>query len=410
MVLELAVRTPKPAIFLVVIAMVGILPAKGQIDPQVGRRLSKLATEEEQQVQMLSSRLAAFNARQGHSRIYDLQLLSASMYECHRLMGRVQNEIYSLNYDEAAKDVEKLQDLVKATRTILDEDEMIAPTRLEQESVLDENYAPVEQIPTLRGAALRAAIASELSFTERLLAKALFSGPSIGVLPTHGPDATPCSDERGRLIEEEAEMEKNLGYSAPGDSAERKFFSMAYSELGLLHYTAAHEIASKTYAEGQRILSICSTDYGKSNPSSIIAMPNGSPIESNGTTPATPAPKPKETSDIPSENDPWQVFRPVERARISAAAAAELLVEKTEPLYPPLAQAAQVSGTVFLDVFISEAGDVQDVHVISGPAMLDDSAVAAVKKWHYKPYLANGRPVPIETTVKVTFSLGGSGK
>ncbi len=39
--------------------------------------------------------------------------------------------------------------------------------------------------------------------------------------------------------------------------------------------------------------------------------------------------------------------------------------------------------------------------------MLMKSAMDAVKQWRYKPYLLNGDPVEVETTINVDFNLGG---
>ncbi len=76
------------------------------------------------------------------------------------------------------------------------------------------------------------------------------------------------------------------------------------------------------------------------------------------------------------------------------------------PIYPPIAKAAGISGTVVLDAIISESGSVEKVRVISGPSMLQASALDAVRTWQYKPYLINNEPVEVETTVHLTFSLG----
>ncbi len=92
--------------------------------------------------------------------------------------------------------------------------------------------------------------------------------------------------------------------------------------------------------------------------------------------------------------------------RVSAAVAAGLLDEKTAPVYPPIAQAARVSGTVVLRVTISASGSVEDVLVVSGPAMLQQSALDAVRTWHYKPYSLNNEAVEVETTVNVVFTPG----
>jgi TonB family protein len=95
------------------------------------------------------------------------------------------------------------------------------------------------------------------------------------------------------------------------------------------------------------------------------------------------------------------------KVNISADVANGLVIEKTMPLYPPIAKAARVSGTVIMQATISQLGIVTSLQVISGPAMLQQAALDAVKTWRYRPYLINNEPVEVETTVNVTFSLGG---
>ncbi|MGA2572010.1 MAG: energy transducer TonB [Terracidiphilus sp.] len=95
-----------------------------------------------------------------------------------------------------------------------------------------------------------------------------------------------------------------------------------------------------------------------------------------------------------------------EKVSISAGVSAGLLLQKTEPIYPPIAKAARVSGTVVLQATISAAGTVEDLHVVSGPALLQQAALDAVKDWRYRPYLLSNQPVEVETTVYVIFTLG----
>jgi protein TonB len=49
-------------------------------------------------------------------------------------------------------------------------------------------------------------------------------------------------------------------------------------------------------------------------------------------------------------------------------------------------------------------GKVVELKVLSGPAMLRSAAVEAVRQWMYKPYLLNGKPVFVRTTVSINFS------
>jgi TonB family protein len=76
-----------------------------------------------------------------------------------------------------------------------------------------------------------------------------------------------------------------------------------------------------------------------------------------------------------------------------------------EPIYPADAKAAGIQGTVILDAVIGKDGQISSLKLVSGPPELTKAAWAAVKQWTYKPYLLNGDPVSVETTVTVTFAL-----
>ena len=91
--------------------------------------------------------------------------------------------------------------------------------------------------------------------------------------------------------------------------------------------------------------------------------------------------------------------------RVSSLVVAGLLVQKTMPVYPSIAKAARVEGVVVLQATISKAGTIENLRVVSGPAMLQQAALDAVKEWRYRPYLLNGEPVEVETSVNVIFSL-----
>lgn len=90
---------------------------------------------------------------------------------------------------------------------------------------------------------------------------------------------------------------------------------------------------------------------------------------------------------------------------ISAGVAEGMLTHKTTPVYPEIAKSAHVSGTVVLGANITKTGQLSNLHVLSGPAMLRNTALEAVKTWHYRPYLLNNQPVEVETTIHVVFSL-----
>jgi len=94
-----------------------------------------------------------------------------------------------------------------------------------------------------------------------------------------------------------------------------------------------------------------------------------------------------------------------QRIRISQGVTRGLLVHRVEPSYPPLARAARIQGEVVLSAVISINGDIQNLQLVSGHPMLVPAAITAVRQWRYKPYLLNGQPVEVETTITVIFSL-----
>ena len=92
---------------------------------------------------------------------------------------------------------------------------------------------------------------------------------------------------------------------------------------------------------------------------------------------------------------------------VSGGVMAKLILKKVDPVYPPIAKAAGIQGMVVLQAMIGQDGRVENLRVISGPAMLQQSAIDAVKTWRYSPYQLNGEPVEVQTTVNVIFTLGG---
>lgn len=91
---------------------------------------------------------------------------------------------------------------------------------------------------------------------------------------------------------------------------------------------------------------------------------------------------------------------------VSAGIAAGMLIYQTAPVYPPIAKAARVSGTVVIHAMITRSGAVSNARAVSGPAMLQPAALEAVRTWRFRPYKLNNQPTEVETTVNVNFTLG----
>ncbi|MGA2277645.1 MAG: energy transducer TonB [Terracidiphilus sp.] len=92
--------------------------------------------------------------------------------------------------------------------------------------------------------------------------------------------------------------------------------------------------------------------------------------------------------------------------QISPAVMSIMLIKKQKPIYPQDAKDARVSGTVKLQAIIGMDGGVHELRVVSAPwPSLVASALWAVSHWQYKPYLLNGEPVDVATTIDVIYSL-----
>jgi len=94
-----------------------------------------------------------------------------------------------------------------------------------------------------------------------------------------------------------------------------------------------------------------------------------------------------------------------ERIKVGPAVQAYNLVNKVDPVYPALAQQANITGVVTLSIVIGKDGSVENIAVVSGHPLLVQAAIDAVKQWTYKPTLLNGQPVEVGTSVTVPFGV-----
>lgn len=89
--------------------------------------------------------------------------------------------------------------------------------------------------------------------------------------------------------------------------------------------------------------------------------------------------------------------------RVSPEEATSHLTDRVAPVYPQMAVVANIQGTVVLRITIAESGTVTGVNVVSGHPILIQAAIDAVKKWRYKPFLVENKPVAVQTIVTVPF-------
>jgi protein TonB len=92
--------------------------------------------------------------------------------------------------------------------------------------------------------------------------------------------------------------------------------------------------------------------------------------------------------------------------RVSNGVSAGMLMAPIRPIYPAIARAAKVDGTVIVEAVISKSGLIESLHVVSGPEMLRVSAMDAIRAARYQPYRLNGEPTEVLTTITVNFRIG----
>jgi TonB family protein len=101
-----------------------------------------------------------------------------------------------------------------------------------------------------------------------------------------------------------------------------------------------------------------------------------------------------------------KIFKP-EKDRQGTGVTVGQLLKKEQPVYPEIAKASHVSGTVILQGTIGLDGKIHDLRVVWTPSsILTSSAIKAVSHWKYRPDLLGGKPVEVETLVNVAYTLG----
>jgi TonB family protein len=139
------------------------------------------------------------------------------------------------------------------------------------------------------------------------------------------------------------------------------------------------------------------------NPSVKVDMQSGVPP-----VPAAPAlapvPAPASSTNAVAEAQRPATTNAGERVRLSPDTA-QIVERPVEPNYPMLAKQMKVQGSVILQALIGREGSIQDLRVLSGPAILSTAAMDAVKQWRFRPYFQSGQPIETEARITVNFTI-----
>jgi TonB family protein len=99
----------------------------------------------------------------------------------------------------------------------------------------------------------------------------------------------------------------------------------------------------------------------------------------------------------------WSIGAQDQPKRVSHADALAAALTKVTPEYPMMARQLKISGSVELEANVAEDGTVESVHIVSGNPVLTKPAADAVKKWKFKPFTSDGKPVKAVAQIALAF-------
>jgi protein TonB len=145
-----------------------------------------------------------------------------------------------------------------------------------------------------------------------------------------------------------------------------------------------------TVALPQTTNSVDATTVWAADPTVTVAAAPTAPIAR----PVVEAPRP--VVAVAADSEP---------VRVSAGVSQGMLLAPIVPVYPPIAVSAHVEGAVVMEAVISKDGGIASVRAVSGPVMLREAALDAVRVARYRPYRVDGHPTEVAATIKVVFQL-----
>jgi len=108
-------------------------------------------------------------------------------------------------------------------------------------------------------------------------------------------------------------------------------------------------------------------------------------------------------NDLESNLPKNEKIKEAPQARVPADVMEKLLTHRVDPEYPATARRAKLQGVIALEVVVGRDGSVVDIHALNGPDVLAKAAIEALRWWRFEPYLVEGKPAVVETTVAVEF-------
>jgi len=143
-------------------------------------------------------------------------------------------------------------------------------------------------------------------------------------------------------------------------------------------------------------------------PTTVALSTGGSKIASNASRDDSPDVAPPIAVGGSSSSEIASLARPAGGSVPAMVAQSDLVnakaIRAVPAIYPDIAKARRLSGTVIVQVTVGKDGKVSNLKFVSGPMIFRDSAFDAVKQWLFKPATLNGQAIEQETEIKVIFN------
>ncbi|MCI0414221.1 TonB family protein [bacterium] len=168
----------------------------------------------------------------------------------------------------------------------------------------------------------------------------------------------------------------------------------------------------ETPAEDKPVETIAQNQPVQNQPAPAVqnepAQKEPAPVEKQQDTPAVTQPQPA-VAKTDTEPAASQV-QEGDTVEMAPDVVKPEMVTRVQPIYPPVAKTMKVQGTVILSILVTETGNVSEVRVlrpVGGSAGLNEAAIAAAKKWKFRPAVKQGKKVKVWMTYPVSFKLEG---
>ncbi len=90
---------------------------------------------------------------------------------------------------------------------------------------------------------------------------------------------------------------------------------------------------------------------------------------------------------------------------LTSRALREAAIVKLEPEYPATARQFRLSGEVTAELIVGLDGRVETVSITRGHPMFNNAVINAVKRWSFSPFIVEGHPRKVKSTLTFDFKL-----